>query len=157
MRTHFAHSEINGILDEIRHYLPAQAPLKDFIHHNTLHAFQSEPFFTAIEKASTLFGYKTMMSLTEYRERYAEGKIAEDIVDQIIAANTPKGELEIWKSRLISEDIDQAVVERVGKLRREWVRIAGVDLDSLVHPMLFRIICSYLDQGVSMWRFPEKI
>lgn len=156
MRTHFAHSEINGILDEIRHYLPAQAPLKDFIHHNTLHAFQSEPFFTAIEKASTLFGYKTMMSLTEYRERYAEGKIAEDIVDQIIAANTPKGELETWKFRLISEDIDQAVVERVGKLRREWVRIAGIDLDSLVHPMLFRIICSYLDQGVSMWRFPEK-
>ena len=27
-------------------------------------------------------------------------------------------------------------------------------MDSLVHPLLFRILCSYLDQGISIWRFP---
>ncbi|MEK0440140.1 MAG: hypothetical protein RLZZ504_1056 [Bacteroidota bacterium] len=156
MKTKQSHANIPDVLEELKHYLPAQAPLKDFIHHNTLHAFQSEPFFSAIEKASTLFGYKTLMSLAEYRSRFAEGKIDEDIVDQVIKTHKDSSEFETWKQRLISEDVDQTVEERVGKLRREWVRNAGIDLDSLVHPMLFRIICSYLDQGVSMWRFPEK-
>ena len=29
-------------------------------------------------------------------------------------------------------------------------------MDSLVHPILFRILCSYLDQGISIWTFPIK-
>ena len=31
-----------------------------------------------------------------------------------------------------------------------------MDLDSIVHPILFRIVCSYLDQGISIWSFPVK-
>jgi hypothetical protein len=29
------------ILEELKHYLPAQSALKDFIHHNSLHAYQA--------------------------------------------------------------------------------------------------------------------
>ena len=66
-------NELDHVLHDLKHYLPAQAPLKDFIHHNTLHGFQSDSFFQALQKASTLFGYKTLMSLGEYRERYQSG------------------------------------------------------------------------------------
>ena len=27
-------------------------------------------------------------------------------------------------------------------------------MDSIVHPLLFRVICAYLDQGISIWNFP---
>ena len=28
------------------------------------------------------------------------------------------------------------------------------DLDNSVQPLLFRILCSYLDQGIALWHFP---
>ena len=61
------------VLHELKHYLPAQAPLKDFIHHNTLHAFQHLPFFKAIRSAANTFGYRVSLSLFEYRTAYAKG------------------------------------------------------------------------------------
>jgi len=51
------------VLHHLRHYLPAQAPLKDFVHHNTLHAFDNFSFFEALQKANSTFGYKTALSL----------------------------------------------------------------------------------------------
>ncbi len=58
----------HAVLHDLKHYLPAQAPLKDFIHHNTLHAFQHLPFFDALRQASTVFGYKTSFSVAEFRD-----------------------------------------------------------------------------------------
>lgn len=156
MKHEFTTSGVSKTLMELKHFLPAQAPLKDFIHHNTLHGFQSDMFFNALNKATNFFGYKTLLSLNEYREKYRDGEIQESVLDSMIQAHAPTKEFGLWKRRLLLDDIDENTDERVGKLRREWVRVAGLDLDSMVHPMLFRIICSYLDQGVSMWRFPEK-
>ncbi len=53
------------VLHELKHYLPTQTPLKDFIHHNSLHAFQHMKFYDAIFKASKIFGYQVTLQLTE--------------------------------------------------------------------------------------------
>ena len=55
----------DAALEHLRHYLPSQAPLKDFIHHNTLHAFQDKSFHQAMQEANTIFGYQTYMQLGE--------------------------------------------------------------------------------------------
>ena len=72
------------VLHDLKHFLPAQAPLKDFIHHNTLHAFQHLKFFKALQLASEIFGYKVSLSLDEYRSLFKKGKINENILDRII-------------------------------------------------------------------------
>ena len=66
--------QLEKVVDKLSHYLPSQSPLKDFIHHNTLHAFQHDSFHEGLKKSSELFGYKTYLQLSEYRQLFQEGK-----------------------------------------------------------------------------------
>jgi hypothetical protein len=73
-----------NVIHHLKHYLPAQAALKDFIHHNTLHAFQDRKFYDAITQASQIFGYKTSLSLVEYRDLFSQKKISEATLEKVI-------------------------------------------------------------------------
>ncbi len=77
MSTHHTNNGFkeHELIHDLKHYLPAQAPLKDFIHHNTLHAFQNLKWDNAIRKAEKMFGYKVSLSLEEYRTLYNSRKI----------------------------------------------------------------------------------
>jgi uncharacterized protein YbcC (UPF0753/DUF2309 family) len=148
------HDDMHGILHDLKHYLPAQASLKDFIHHNTLHAFQKEKFFPGIRRASAMLGYKVTLSLAEYRDLYGQGKISESAVEQVLASNKSADSLTYWKDRMLTGIFPAEEQPRIGQLRSNWKRSYRIDLDSLVQPQLFRLLCSYLDQGISMWSFP---
>ncbi len=76
--------EEHKVIHCLKHYLPAQSPLKDFIHHNTLHAFQDMKFYDAIRKASKIFGYKVSLSLQEFRELYAQNRISQMVLRKVI-------------------------------------------------------------------------
>jgi uncharacterized protein YbcC (UPF0753/DUF2309 family) len=142
------------VLHELKHYLPAQAPLKDFIHHNTLHAFQDLPFEMAIRQASEILGYNVSLSLDEYRSLYNSGRIDSAVLEQVIARRKGKSLASVWLQKMIAGTYKPAHSPRIGTLRSNWKRLYKTDLDSLVHPVLFRILCSYLDQGIAMWNFP---
>jgi len=150
LSTGFHESEV---LHWLRHYLPAQAPLKDFIHHNTLHAFQHQPFFDGSRQASAVFGYRVFLSLEAYRQFFREGKISEPIVDRILQERKG-GAWPYWKDRLLTAVYKNKPMPRIGSLRAHWKKEYRLDVDSLVHPLLFRTLCSYLDQGISLWPFP---
>lgn len=143
----------HDVLHELKHYLPAQAPLKDFIHHNTLHAFQHLQFNKAIYSASAILGYRVSLSLSEYRSMYASGRITSPIMERVIAQRKGSDQIDVWKDKMLNSHYHKPS-PRIGALRSNWKREYHIDLDSLVHPLLFRILCSYLDQGISMWNFP---
>lgn len=142
------------VLEVLKHYLPSQGPLKDFIHHNPLHAFDHEKFFDAISKASQIFGYRVTFTLTEYRKLYKNRRITSSALNRVIEDNKGKGKVTVWKDRLLNKSYDWNIEPHVGKLRSEWKKFYDIDLDNTVQPLLFRIICSYLDQGISVWPFP---
>lgn len=143
-------------LHDLKHYLPAQAPLKDFIHHNTLHAFQHHKFYDALHQASNIFGYKTTLSLNDYRILYKNGRISESILEKIIIDRKGDAELPLWIGKLTQHQYGYEIDARVGKLKQHWKNKYKLDMDALVHPILFRITCSYLDQGISIWNFPVE-
>jgi uncharacterized protein len=145
---------VHDILHELRHYLPAQAPLKDFIHHNTLHAFQHLKFNQGLQHATAIFGYKTYLNVDEYRTLFEKGVIKDYILDRVVVREKGTDDLKLWKEKLQNNRYANEQLPRIGSLRAWWKKLYKLDLDSLVHPILFRIICSYLDQGISIWNFP---
>nr|WP_290927710.1 putative inorganic carbon transporter subunit DabA [Haliscomenobacter sp.] len=72
------------VLHEIKHHLPAQSALKDFIHHNSLHAYQHLKFYEAIFKAAKIFGYQVTLQLEEFRQLYKNGRIREEVLNRVI-------------------------------------------------------------------------
>lgn len=154
MKTNHSSFDEHEVLHDLKHYLPAQAPLKDFIHHNTLHAFQDMPFFKAIHKAADMFGYKVSLSLDEFRKLYESKAISENILERTIISQKGQSLLLIWKEKLLSGQYDMQKTARIGQIRANWKKEYRIDLDLIVHPALFRILCSYLDQGISIWNFP---
>ena len=90
------------VLHELKHFLPAQAPLKDFIHHNTLHSFQNLKFYDALHQAAKIFGFKTTLSLNDYRNLYQSGKIDNQVLENIIIERKGIYELALWKDKLLN-------------------------------------------------------
>lgn len=145
---------LDKTLHELKHYLPSQKTLKDFIHHNSLHPFQNERFYDGIFRASKIFGYKATLQLQDYRTLFKLNRIKEHVIDRIIINRKGSDALEEWVEKVLINEYDENIEPRINKFRSDWKRVYKIDLDSLVHPLLYRILCSYLDQGISLWQFP---
>jgi len=142
------------VIHELKHFLPAQQALKDFIHHNSLHAFQHMKFYDAIFKASKIFGFQVHLQLSEYREMYKTGRIREDVLQMVILNKKGNADHAGWKEKLITKQYDTINYPRIGQLRKYWKDVYHIDLDNKVHPLLFRILCAFLDQGIAIDAFP---
>lgn len=77
---------IERAVERAAHYLPAQGPIGVFVHHNTLHAFEDEPFEEAVIKASRIFGTEPFLPETRYREALASGRIRIADIDAVLDA-----------------------------------------------------------------------
>ncbi|MCW3081996.1 putative inorganic carbon transporter subunit DabA, partial [Segetibacter sp.] len=116
------------VLHELKHYLPSQTPLKDFIHHNSLHAFQNLPFYDAIFKASKIFGYQVTLQLTEFRELYKIGRINDEVLERVISEKMGKDNVDQWKEKLLQKEYDTSNVPRIGLLRNQLKIQFKIDL-----------------------------
>ena len=114
-----------GLLDRLRHHLPSQASLKDFIHHNTLHAYQDLPFHQALWTASSLHGSATYLSLNEFRQLHRAGRISLEILHDRIHRHLmnrfkepyPQQEFDSLLVRMVQEQPQNADIHaRIGRI-----------------------------------------
>jgi uncharacterized protein YbcC (UPF0753/DUF2309 family) len=62
-------------LAQAAHLLPGQGPIRVFIHHNPLHAFEDLPFHEAVQKGAEIFGCHPYLPELRYRDKLARGRI----------------------------------------------------------------------------------
>lgn len=75
---------VEDLLSHAAHLLPAQGPIGVFIHHNTLHAFQHQPFEDAVTAAAGTFGAEPYMLESAYRRAFEAGRIQPEDLDRVL-------------------------------------------------------------------------
>lgn len=145
-------ADLDCVVDKVAHWLPAQGPLKEFIHHNTLHAYQSWDFFEATRRASRLLGSRSLLRLDEYRQRLRGGQIRQEVLRQV--AEQRGEEIDTVLNFLPADQVPEPGIAWRG-LRARWTQRYNLKLESYTHPILFRWAGQFLDQGVAIWRMPH--
>jgi uncharacterized protein YbcC (UPF0753/DUF2309 family) len=163
---------IESCVERIARWLPHQGPLKDFVHHNTLHAFQDFPFYQGCLRASRLYGSWTFFPLATYREMYSQGLVGEQALREVLSrsdatpvirdvhAGAPSGRAD-WKmlkeavlSTRWGEYAPRPGIVEDG-LTRRWKSRHGLNLGHRIHAKLFRLLGQFLDQGIALWGAPH--
>ena len=67
--------ELRHTIEQAAHLLPAQGPIEVFVHHNTLHSFESLTFDDGVKAAARVYGCHAFLTEEDYRKKLLEGRI----------------------------------------------------------------------------------
>jgi len=143
--------DTDKILAIVGAFLPSQAPLNHFIHHNTLHAFQDQSFEDAVRKAGQYYGFRVYEEIQKYRNDYSKGLIKESTLERVIKRYYPPNKRNELKVQLINQDFGLFEIPRIGNIRDQWKEIAHVNIEKEIIPRLFRFAGAFLDQGIAQF------
>lgn len=111
---HSRSERLHHALRHAAHYLPAQAPLEVFVHHNTLHAFQSLPFYDALTVAGRRLGARMFLPESAYRSALERGRISEVELRRVLASAPALLRPAHWPERLPSPEVLAFLIMRHG-------------------------------------------
>src|SRR5262245_57046745 len=69
------HDRLAHLIEHATHFLPSQGPIRVFIHHNTLHAFEHLPFHEAVKCGGAAYGCHPYLPEDRYRQKLSRGRI----------------------------------------------------------------------------------
>ena len=76
--------QLRAAIGHFEHLLPGQAPIRDFVHHNTLHGYQHLHFTEALEESKRLTGARGYLTDEQFREIYRTGRITREDLRQVL-------------------------------------------------------------------------
>jgi uncharacterized protein len=71
-------------LHQVSHLLPSQGPIKVFVHHNTLHAFEHTTFDQGVLEGLSVYGSQPYFSEDRFRKEMSTGRILASDLEQAL-------------------------------------------------------------------------
>lgn len=109
-------SQLNRCIEHAAHLLPSQGPITVFVHHNTLHAFEDEPFEQAVLRGLATYGCQPYLAEGRYRELVASRRIRADDIAAVLL-----------------DDLGDSADELIGFMGTRF----GLRMAMLEHPLRF--------------------
>ncbi len=78
---------LRDAIEHAAHYLPAQGPIEVFVHHNTLHAFESSSFDEGVQAGGRLYGCHAYLPEDRYRQELERGRIRVSDLETVLMAD----------------------------------------------------------------------
>ncbi|MCU7837361.1 MAG: DUF2309 domain-containing protein [gamma proteobacterium symbiont of Taylorina sp.] len=110
--------QILHLIKHLEHVLPAQAPIKDFVHHNTLHGYQHLHFTEALAQSEKTSGAKGYLSNEQFRQLFTQDRINTDDLNTVL-----------------KEDSELQLESVIVKLSDKQVTHGDIILNALLHPL----------------------
>lgn len=129
---------LSHYLSDLAHFIPSQGAIKDFIHHNTLHAFQNERFNAAILRASRLFGAKARLSIAEFKDFKKKGILSQE------------GQIYSDLQQLPVKEAQRHLGWVLSGMRVQGFAQYDVNIIQQTRAPLIRVLSNYLDQGIAI-------
>ncbi len=165
--------KIEHAIEHAKHLMPDQGPLPFFVHHNTIHHFETYDFFEGVKQAGRAYNAKAFMSEEEFLLSFERGRITGVVLQKKIEEYIKRHELNIEPDllfRLMTEKPDtrqkpdkkiQQFIDDTAYQRpcyyKEAVQIEhNKDIDELMSPVIFKFLPSYFDFGMSYWQMPNR-
>jgi uncharacterized protein YbcC (UPF0753/DUF2309 family) len=150
---------LDRAIKHIAHWLPTQGPIKDFIHHNTLHAVQDMPFHEGVALAGKIFGARSYLPMADYQKLYQQGRITDNAIDWALQhTDLSPQQYSLIRQGLFELDnrshYPPVSLANHG-IRHAWFSHLALELNVYVHPIIFRLLGNFLDQGISRWTLPK--
>ena len=152
--------DLDKTIAHIAHWLPAQGPIKDFIHHNTLHAVQHLPFHEVVALAGKIFGARSYLPMAHYQKMYRLGRIKDYAITWALGRTgcSMRGQEQLKQTLFEQDTVSHYPPVSLANhgIRNAWLTKIELELNVLVHPILFRLLGNFLDQGISRWTLPKE-
>ncbi len=91
--------DLEEMVERIAHYLPEQAPIRRFVHHNTLHVFEHLPFEQAVVEAADLFDCQPFPTEEFFAQQWRDGRITKSDLEAVLDQESPAWLFKEWSER----------------------------------------------------------
>lgn len=165
--------KIHHAIEHAKHLMPDQGPLPFFVHHNTIHHFETYDFFEGVKQAGRAYGAKAFMSEEEFLLAFERGRITvnallkniREYIDRHQLALRPEVVFDLMTQKpharpapdaRIVQFVNNTAYQRPGYYK-EAIRTAhNIDIDELMGPIFFKFMASYFDFGLAYWPMPHR-